>query len=490
MTKSRRIGLSKSKIAAYEQCPRRLWLQTHAPEEAKFDDGAEARFAAGNDVGEIARRLVSGGVLVEEEDLGAALEATQRHLAERPRPLFEATFQHDGVLVRADVLSPDKKGGWHIAEVKSSTGVKDPHLRDLATQVWVMEAAGLTVSCAAVRHLDRDFVLRKAGRYKGLFADTDLTDAVRPIIAGRPTLVRAARAMLSKGEPVREPGPHCHAPYECEFQDWCGRGAPEGPEWGIDLLPRTGAKLAALWAEKGITDLCDLPDDAELSPLHERIRRVTVTGKPHVDRKAIRAETAAWTYPRIWIDFETIAFPVPRWIGTSPWQQVPFQVSAHVEARGGRIDHVEELDLSGGDPRPAIAARLAALPKKGTVIAWNAGFEKRCFRELAEACPYHAEALLDLERRTVDLLPVARNHYYHRDQRGSWSIKAVLPTLAPELDYGGLEVKDGADAQTAYMEAIAPDCSPERRRAIETALLAYCARDTWAMLEVLRRMID
>ena len=31
----------------------------------------------------------------------------------------------------------------------------------------------------------------------------------------------------------------------------------------------------------------------------------------------------------------------------------------------------------------------------------------------------------------VDLLPIYRNHYYHRDMRGSWSIKAVLPTVAP-----------------------------------------------------------
>ena len=107
----------------------------------------------------------------------------------------------------------------------------------------------------------------------------------------------------------------------------------------------------------------------------------------------------------------------------------------------------------------------------------------------AAACPAHADVLLDLERRTEDLLPIVRSHYYDREQRGRWSIKAVLPTLAPELDYAGLEVKDGTNAQDAYLEAIAADCPPERRRAIETALLTYCGRDTWAMVEVLRRML-
>lgn len=489
MTSSRRYGLSKSKIAAYEQCPRRLWLQTHRPEAAVVDDGAEARFAVGNEVGDLARQLVADGVLVDDDDLVEALATTRRLLAEAPRPIFEATFQHDGVLVRVDVLSPDGAGAWHVAEVKSSSSAKDAHLRDLATQVWVMEATGLRIASAAIRHLDGDFVLRAAGRYDGLFADTDLTEAVRPIIADRPALVAAARVMLGGREPVCETGPQCHAPYECEFQAWCGRDAPEGPEWGIDLLPRTGARIAESWAPSGVFDLRDLPENAGLSPLHERIRRATVTGVPHVDRAAIHADTATWSYPRIWIDFETIAFAVPRWIGTSPWQQVPFQFSAHVEAADGAIVHVEALDLGGDDPRPLIAARLATLPRDGTPIAWNAGFEKRCFRQLAEACPEHADALYDLEQRTVDLLPVARNHYYHRDQRGSWSIKAVLPTLAPELDYAGLEVKDGTNAQDAYLEAIAPDCPPERRRAIETALLTYCGRDTWAMVEVLRRML-
>ncbi len=489
MSSIRQFGLSKSKIAAYEQCPRRLWLQTHEPEQAHLDEGAEARFTAGNEVGNLARRLVAGGILVGDEDLGAALTTTRRMLAEATQPLFEATFQYDGVLVRVDVLFPSGDGAWHVAEVKSSTAAKDTHLRDLATQVWVMEASGLRVASAAIRHLDRGFVLRAPDSWGGIFADVDLTDAVRPIIADRPALVAEARAMLGGTEPTCDPGRQCHSPYECEFQFWCGRNMPSGPEWGIDLLPNTGSKIAQHWAKRGIFDLRDLPEDAGLNPRHERIRRATVTGEPQVDRAAIRAETAAWSYPRIWIDFETIAFAVPHWIGTSPWQQVPFQFSAHVEAADGAVEHVEALDLGGADPRCALASRLADLPIEGTVIAWNASFEKRCFRELAEACPDHAPELLDLERRTVDLLPVVRNHYYHREQRGSWSIKAVLPTLAPELDYARLEVKDGMAAQDAYMEAITPICSPERRRAIETALLTYCGRDTRAMLKILRRLL-
>jgi len=35
----------------------------------------------------------------------------------------------------------------------------------------------------------------------------------------------------------------------------------------------------------------------------------------------------------------------------------------------------------------------------------------------------------------VDLLPVTRAAYYHRDMRGSWSIKSVMPTIDAKLGY-------------------------------------------------------
>jgi len=34
---SRQFGLSKSKITSFEQCPKRLWLQTHRADLAELD---------------------------------------------------------------------------------------------------------------------------------------------------------------------------------------------------------------------------------------------------------------------------------------------------------------------------------------------------------------------------------------------------------------------------------------------------------------------
>ncbi|WP_240344824.1 Dna2/Cas4 domain-containing protein [Novosphingobium sp. THN1] len=199
-TATRRFGLSKSKITAFEQCPKKLWLATHRPELAEQDDGAEARFATGNAVGEIACALHPGGVMVDPPSLSEALAKTSSLISGgHPGPIFEATFEHDGVLVRVDVLERLESGGWAAVEVKSSGRVKDYHRGDLATQVWVMREAGISLQRAAIRHIDTSFVLSREGDYAGLFTDADLLADLEDAIATRPTLVAEARATLSGG---------------------------------------------------------------------------------------------------------------------------------------------------------------------------------------------------------------------------------------------------------------------------------------------------
>jgi hypothetical protein len=487
---SGQFGLSKSRIAAFEQCPRRLWLQTHRKDLAFEDEATQDRYRAGNLVGEVACSLVPCGIMVEAEpDLRTAIQITTKLIDDGQYPIFEGTFSHDGVLVRVDIMEPDKQGSWHVAEVKSSTSAKEYHVNDLATQIWVMEQCGVTIASASIRHIDSSFTLQNLGEYTGLFADADQSGQIGSIVATRQIVVDAARNMLAGDEPECATGAHCNSPFACEFSHWCSRDEPAGPEWPISELPRSGAKVAEKWAAHGVADLRELPDDAGLGPMHEKIRQAVITGTPFLDRDGVIKDTEGWAFPRIWIDFETITFAVPRWVGTRPYEQIPFQFSAHIEYEDGHIEHVECLDLSGNDPRPAIASALAQLPSDGAAIAWNAGFERGCFRSLANAVPAHADALRSLEARTVDLLPIARNHYYHPNQRGSWSIKKVLPTIAPELDYSTLDVQDGGNAQAAYLEAISIAGDEQRRRAIDAALKDYCGRDTWAMIAIYRRFM-
>jgi CRISPR/Cas system-associated exonuclease Cas4 (RecB family) len=492
-TEYRTFGLSKSRISAFEQCPRRLWQQAHARERSEIDTSTQMSFAAGNAVGDLACSQVKDGIMVEAHpDLQAALARTADLVAAADRPIFEATFQHDGVLVRVDILVPENSAeglAWHIYEVKSSGSAKPYHIGDLATQYWVIAKCGVAIASASIRHIDTSFVLKTTGDYKGIFSDASLMSDISGIAAMRAVMVKEIRQMLAGDEPVCATGSHCSAPFSCEFSAHCSSFEPDSPAWPIGELRNTGARLAEKWANNEIFEIAELPEDAGLNPLHTRIRAAVRTGEVYLDREGARAATNDWAFPRIWLDFETIGFAVLRWLGTTPYEQVPFQFSAHVEHANGELDHAEALDLSGQDPREGIAKALADLPAKGAVIAWNAGFERRCLRLLSDAVPRYRQALLSLAERTVDLLPIAKNNYYHRDQRGSFSIKAVLPTLLPELDYADLQVADGGAAQLAYIEATDAVCLTERRAELTAGLIAYCERDTLAMVEIYRKLV-
>ena len=229
-----------------------------------------------------------------------------------------------------------------------------------------------------------------------------------------------------------------------------------------------------------------MPAERLSNPKHLKVHTATLSGKAILESEAIK-QIQALPYPRYYLDFETIGFAVPVWAGTRPYMQLPFQWSCHIEQTDGSITHKEFLDLSGNDPREMFARTLIeAVSTQGPVIVYNAGFEGARIKELATAFPHLSSGLLAIPERFFDLLPLARNHYYHPDMKGSWSIKDVLPTIAPELDYANLEVGDGAMAQEAYKEAIHSQTTIERKEKVRHAMLRYCKQDTIAMVKIVQ----
>ena len=146
-------NLSKSKLLAFRQCPKRLWLEVHRPDLREDSSATESSFQVGYEVGDIARRLFDAegsGVVLDPkaEGISAVLARTTELLKSR-RPIFEAGFSANGALVLADVLLPVPGPGprrWRMIEVKSSTSVKDYHRDDAAVQAFVARSAGVRIS--------------------------------------------------------------------------------------------------------------------------------------------------------------------------------------------------------------------------------------------------------------------------------------------------------------------------------------------------------
>ena len=489
--------LSKSKLLAFRQCPKRLWLEIHDKERRQDSATTQASFDVGHQVGDIARQLYDPegkGMLIDVKAAGfAAAFARSSALLASAQPIFEAGFTAAGALAFADVMLPvpvpeGEKGAWRMIEVKSSTSVKSYHQEDIAIQAYIARSAGVPLTAVALACIDSRWVYPGKGDYQGLLREEDFTDQafaraaeVKGWIADAQEIARLSSA------PERSTGQHCGDPYECGFLAHCqsqeGRAQAEYP---ISWLPRIQTKaLKALIEEDGVTDLREVPDDL-LNESQLRVKTHTLSGIPYFNAAEAAADLAAHPLPAYFIDFETTQFAVPIWKGTRPYQQLPFQFSMHHLSVNGKLEHQSFLDLSGENPLEAFAeALIDACGKAGPVFVYNEAFEKTRIRELGERFPHLQLALLAINERMVDLLKTARQHYYHPSQQGSWSIKKVLPAVAPDLSYDQLDgVHDGGMAMEAFREALSPETTPARKAQIKQQLTDYCRLDTYAMVRL------
>lgn len=481
--------LTKSRLAEFEQCEKRFWLALHRPELADLTDPSV--FEVGNAIGAIARANLAG-ILIEERDPAAAVARTQELLAAAdPAPIFEGAFLHDGVFVRVDVLSP-LEGGWLLAEVKSSTSVKSYQVTDLATQVWTATGAGLVLTGAVLRLIDTSFVYDGQGDYGSLLKDVSVDSKLGPLVDARERVVRAAELVAAGGDPEKAVGAHCSDPFDCPFIGHCGNGLPAPPEFPVDLLPgKAGKVTAAKLLAAGIADIRDAPASTFTAANERRMYEASCSGVAYHDRTALAAAAATWAFPRYFLDFETVGPAIPLWAGTRPYQAIPFQFSCHVQTADGRLEHHGFLGLSGADPRRGCAeALLQVLGNSGAIVTYNLPTERAAISGLAELFSDLRDPLLACIDRLVDALPLVREHFYHPQMKGSYSIKAVLPAAVPHLSYDDLnEVRDGKAAGRAYLEAVAPATTTARRDELHTKLSAYCLLDTLAMVELMEVLI-
>jgi hypothetical protein len=470
------------------QCPKRLWNEVNAPLGEGLPDSVA--FVFGRTFDQVVQTMEPGVVISREDGLPAAIQSTiERLLEPSTAVLFQPAFRHGELAVIADILRRQGKNRYDLVEVKASTKVKEEHLPDVAFQTMVLRGAEIGVKRAFIGHVNNEFVLKRVGDYRGLLVEQDVTRDVDDLQEGvEETAEDLQGVMRRRTAPSVEMGGQCHSPYECPFIPRCAREHRPEIKYPIDLLPR-GGKVVEELAADGYEDLRKVPAGRLTSPMHRRVHAATVSGRPFFDASAA-LELRKFKGPKAYLDFETIQFSVPEIVGTRPYEQLPFQWSLHVEDARGELVHAEHLAIETfGDFDVLASELLAAVPAKGPVFAYNAGFEKRVLTGLATWLPRRAPLLRSLAERLVDLLPVTQQAYYHRDMLGSWSIKNVLPTIAQELDYAMLgDVQGGEAAQMAFLELRGPDVSDARRRKLRQELLDYCRRDTFGLI-VLRRFL-
>jgi len=479
-------SLSKSRYLIGFQCAKRLWWTVREPEAPELAvETNSVALERGRHLGELARAHVPGGVLIDLPpwELDARVAATTEALANGAQVVYEASFRAGGGFASVDILERTGRG-FVLTEVKSTLDVKVEHLPDVALQTHVLTSAGLDVRHIEVMHLNREC---RHPDLSNLFKRERVTADVLPLLPDVPVKLAELHQALAGPLPEVEPGPHCDAPHPCPFR---GRCWPEQPRHHVSTLYRIRAKKVAKLVGEGVETIHDLPDDYKATPTVRRQLQSVREGRAIVEGGLGRA-LAKIKEPIAFLDFETVIPAVPAWPGCGPYNQVPVQLSCHL-LEDGALQHHEWLADGPGDPREAFAeALIAACERAETIIAYNASFEVQRIDALVERFPELARTLEKIRKRIIDLLPIVRDHVYHPALNGSFSLKSVLPALVPGLGYEDLDVKEGGTA-SALLEALllGRDTVPAAERPeVRRRLLAYCERDTLAMVRLYERLL-
>jgi hypothetical protein len=208
--------LSKSKLLAFRQCPKRLWLEVFR-RDLSTAIGASAGLTAGRSVGAVVRQVFDPdgrGELVDVKGLGIDKAYWRsRELLGSGEAIFEGGYAAGGASVFADILLPVGTGdsqAWRMVEVKSATTVKDYHRGDGAIQAYVVRTAGLPLQSVAVAYVDTSWTYPGGEDYRGLFLEEDLIAETLAREAEVRGWIEAAQAVVgSRVEPLISTGSHC-----------------------------------------------------------------------------------------------------------------------------------------------------------------------------------------------------------------------------------------------------------------------------------------
>jgi len=482
--------LSKTKYLEGLKCHKLLWYEYSRKEELpEIDAATQAIMDQGKIVGELAQTLFPGGITLQRDYMPDKQAEKSLEAVKLRKPLFEAGFVFKQAYALADILNPVTKDAWDLIEVKSSTRIKDEYYSDAAFQKYTYEGAGLKIRKCYLMYINNQYVRKGKIEPEKLFATEDVTkqsDGLIPEI--EENMADMLEAIQKKDAPHVKVSPHCDNPRPCPLEDICWNFLP--PKDDIFCL-YSGTKKAYELLERGVLRITDI--NAEVSLSYKQNIQVSChkTCTPHIDKKGIKDFLDTLEYPLYFLDFETINPAIPVYDNSRPFETIPFQYSLYiVKNEGVEPEHHSYLAPGDKDPRPEILKQLKTLlGNSGSVIAYNASFEKTTLRHASEAYPEYQSWVASLEERIIDLLTPFRGFlYYHPDQAGSASLKNVLPVMT-KSSYDDMEIADGSMASIEYCRVtFGENINGKERQRVRAALEKYCDLDTKGMIEILEEL--
>ncbi|MCR6641296.1 MAG: DUF2779 domain-containing protein [Sporocytophaga sp.] len=342
---------------------------------------------------------------------------------------------------------------WKIYDVKTSTSLDERHIIETAFKVDTIKAKYPEVKIEAyIMYINKEYVLDKELDVEEFFITENVTSTLRHVQPLVDRYSRLATKVFEMNEvPVTSIGTKCSSPFDCEFKNHCWKNVPENSVFEISRLWEI--KKFQMY-DQGIVKLEDVPRNVKLNEKQWMQIDCTVQNRQIIDPVAIGRFLEKIEYPISAMDFETCQPIIPIYQKTKPYQHTPIQFSVHrIDSENSPLLHYEFLHDGGmREVRINFMNRLnEAVGETGTILVYNKKFEEARLKEIAKVYTPFKEDIDNIISRMIDLMePFDQRYLYHPAQKGSASLKVVLPAWVPELSYKDLEIFGGASASEEF----------------------------------------
>lgn len=456
--------LTKSDYKIYLESPIHLWALKHGQYN--------------HNESEYERHLKEQGYEVEK----LAQQYALKYIS--PDCNFQKIYQSDDLYSRADIEYKDD-----IYEIKSSTKIKQEEKDDISFQYYVAKNTS-AVDRIFLIYLNKEYVKGEKLDLKELFVVEDVTKIAKDNL--EKTEINISHALNVINKINTEELSSCYKPSDCPCKELCH---PNLPDYSIYDISRISKRNINELLRLRITEIKNIPSNFELPPKQKLQVECTKKEKIIINKDKIKRDLDGIEYPIYFLDYETYSWAIPQFTGHKPHEAVPFQFSIHIlRSKDSNLSHYEYLHNKRNDPMIDIIENLKNIIKgQGSIIVWNKTFEKGRNSAMARIHPQHEQFLLDLNRRIYDIGDIFKYQMYLDPKfKGSWSIKNVLPILAPDLSYKKMDIHKGDEASALWYKITHTDVEEKKKEIISQNLFKYCELDTFAMYriwEVLNKVI-
>jgi len=316
--------LSKSTFIRGTQCLKSLYLNKKRPFlRDRLSDAQRAVFKRGTDVGILAQQLFPEGIDLKPRSPALyhkkVVETLEVIRNGSYTNLYEATFQHDRLLILLDILKKSHNG-WTAYEVKSSLKISETFLLDAAFQFYVITHSGVLLEDFYLVYVNKDYVMQDKPDIDQLFVKQSVLKDVKarqPYI--KEQVEKEKEALNATSSPKIAIGTHCHTPYPCDFVGHCWKKVSDNSLLYLDAFDET-ERFAGYYAG---TDSPENRAAEKLTPL-QKIQLASAKEKTLVaDKKKMSTFAARYLESPVMVSLFFVKPAIPYLKYTRPYQLIP-----------------------------------------------------------------------------------------------------------------------------------------------------------------------